>query len=376
MQVSTLSADPEAIRIISFVSKADSITITAQTSGLFAECPKCQTRSYNLHSRYVRQLSDLPWHGVAIRIHLRTRKFRCRNELCGRQVFCERLPKVVESYGRKTIRLQELFGVLAFVLGGEAGAKTAREMGLKISCDTLLRRIRRISKPSFEPVKVLGVDDFAFRRGQKYGTILVDLEKHKPIDLLPDREAETLAQWLKTHPEIEIISRDRAGAYADGSRTGAPQAKQVADRRHLLKNLGEAIERALQSRAGVINKAAEEIRQKQLCESKCFIGAGEGSMLSSRQKPPKSSPDKMQLERFRTVHRLRRAGMSIKGIGERLKMSRMTVYKYLRFEEFPERCRTGERGGKLQPYLKYVHQRFAEGCQNATQLWREVSTNG
>lgn len=145
MQVSTLSADPEAIRILSFVSNQDSITIMAQSSKLFGICPVCQSVSSSLHSRYVRQIADLPWHGVAIRIQLKTRKFRCRNELCGRKVFCERLPKVVESYGRKTVRLQELFGVLAFVLGGQAGAKTASRIGLKISGDTLLRRIRRVS---------------------------------------------------------------------------------------------------------------------------------------------------------------------------------------------------------------------------------------
>ena len=137
MQVSTLSADPEAIRILSFVSKQDSITIMAQSSMPFGICPVCQSISSSLHNNYVRRIADLPWHGVSIQIQLSTRKFRCRNELCRRKVFCERLPKVVESYGRKTVRLQELFGVLAFVLGGEAGARTACEMGLKISGDTL-----------------------------------------------------------------------------------------------------------------------------------------------------------------------------------------------------------------------------------------------
>jgi len=145
MQVSTLSADRESIRILSFVSNSDSIIIVAETSKVFGECPQFKTGSTSRHSNYLSRLADLPWHGVVIQIELNTRKFRCRNALCGQNIFCERLPKVVESYGRKTVRLQNLFGILAFVLIGEVGAKTARKIGLQTSGDTLLKHLRRTS---------------------------------------------------------------------------------------------------------------------------------------------------------------------------------------------------------------------------------------
>ncbi len=147
---------------------------------------------------------------------------------------------MVQSYARQTVRLNSALTLLAFALGGEAGAKTASDLGLRVSGDTLLRRIRRSSvqtKGSIKTPRVLGVDDFSFRRGISFGTILVDLEQRKPIDLLPDREAETLKVWLDGHPGVEIISRDRSGAYADGAARGAPNAVQIADRFHLLQNL-------------------------------------------------------------------------------------------------------------------------------------------
>jgi len=245
MNTAALLADPTATRLVCIRPSLRPITLVVTTSALWAECPSCHRRSTRVHSRYVRRVADLPWHGIAVRLELHTRRFRCRNSLCAQRIFSERQPRVVAHYARKTVRLNAALELIGFAVGGEAGARLARELGLAVSPDTLLRRLRVASQKELTTPRIIGVDDFAFRRGQRYGTLLVDLVRRCPIDLLPDREAETLSAWLKAHPGIEIVTRDRSKTYASGITDGAPTAVQIADRWHLLKNLREALERLL-----------------------------------------------------------------------------------------------------------------------------------
>lgn len=245
MPTSHLLADPTSIRLDKIIQHHSSLTLVVRVTRAGAECPRCHRPSARVHSYYTRTVADLPWHGVAVKLELRTRRLRCRNSLCTKRIFCERLPRVVACYGRKTVRLDDALRLIGFLLGGEAGARATLKLAMRTSPDTLLRRVRASVKPCSPTPRVLGVDDFAFRRGQRYATTLVDLEKHRVIDLLADRESATLAAWLKAHPGVEVVSRDRSPTYAAAITEGAPVAIQVADRFHLLLNVREALEKVM-----------------------------------------------------------------------------------------------------------------------------------
>lgn len=208
-----------------------------------ASCPLCGSASTSIHSHYRRDPTDLPWGGHPVKLVLYVRKFFCKAPACKRRVFTERLPGFVAPRARTTERLSMLLQAPAFALGGEAGARLAKRIGLTTSPATLISLIRRTPLPTPSPARVLGVDDWAKRKGRNYGTALVDLEEHRLIELLPDRETETLSRWLQEHPGAEVISRDRSERYAVGGRQGAPVATHVADRWHLLCNWREAAER-------------------------------------------------------------------------------------------------------------------------------------
>jgi transposase len=376
MPASTLLPDTAELRLDHLLSEPQSMTMVVAAARPTACCPVCQHPSARVHSRYIRSLADLPWSGTTVRLRLHTRRFFCSSLTCSRRIFTERLPKTAARYARRTTRLNEALQLMGLALGGEAGARLAARLGMGVSGDTLLRRIRQLTAADLPTPRVLGVDDWAWKKGHRYGTILVDLERHRVVDLLPDRQAETLASWLQQHPGVEVISRDRAGAYADGARRGAPQARQVADRWHLLANLGECVREWLERHRPLLQQAMPPALTR-----KPEPTVPVGSVL-----PKQKGEDRWQrlaeqrrarrLARYQQVRQLRQQGNSERTIARQLRISRKVVRRFLAAPVFPERAARPPRATLLTPYHEYLRRRWTEGCRNAAQLLREISQQG
>jgi transposase len=237
MRVSALLPEPRLVVVDHLVSEATAITLVARTVRSAVPCPDCGCLAGRVHSRDTRTAADLPWNGIRVRLRVRSRKFFCDHPNCPRAIFCERLPGLLERYARRTEQLAQTLHWIGYLLGDEAGARLAATVGFGASPSMLLRLLRARAMREVASARVLGVDDWAFRRGRRYGSMLVDLEAAKVLDLLPDRQSETLAAWLKGHPGVEWVCRDRAMADAEGVRQGAPDAEQRVDRWQLLRNV-------------------------------------------------------------------------------------------------------------------------------------------
>jgi transposase len=375
----TLLADPAVVRLNKIVSSPNSLTLVVEAAQKHALCPSCGKQSGCIHSRYTRSVSDLPWQGSAVKLELLTRRFFCDNSQCRQRIFCERLPSVVGKYARRTIRLHEALTLIGLALSGEVGGRLTLRLGMRVSPDTLLRLVRKAALQRAPTPRVLGVDDFAFRRGRSYGTILVDLERRSAVELLPDRERSTLAEWLKTHPGIEIVTRDRSRAYAEAIADGAPDAVQIADRWHILKNLYEALERLLTRQHHLIRQAVrpDGPPPQLIPESKPASISKQSPSRRSLLQPKRVGVAERRLRRlalYTDAIRLVEKGLSTEEIAEQIGKSRRTVQRWVNEGKFRHDVR--RRRSRLDSHLPFLTRRWQEGCRNISQLWRELTEQG
>lgn len=324
-------------------------------------CPECGVESGRVHSRYSRTASDLSWCAWPVKLVIHSRKFFCDNVECSRRIFAERFPGALEPFARQTERLKSRLLELVHSSNGEMASRMAKLMGFPTSGDTLIRRQRQESFDLSVP-EVLGVDEFALRRGATYSTILVDLERHRPVEVLEDRTAKPLADWLSSRPVVKIMARDRAEAYAHAGKTGAPDALQVADRFHLVKNASDALKDLVRSHRWKMPVPPD-----------------------STSSPPQPAPGRPRCEPHPTlrkqvgweaVQRCKGVGISLRAIAREVGMSRRTVRRYLNMDAPPVYPPRQPSRTKLTPHMSYLQERWAQGCHNSRQLYRELLQRG
>jgi transposase len=414
-------ADVLGFRLESLLLTPTTAVALLTSTATDAACPTCGTRSRRVHSRYRRTVADLPCHNRPLALRLVVRRFRCDQPDCSQGVFCERFPGLLAPYARSTTRLTDAHQNIGFALGGEAGARLADRLDMPTSPDTLLRRVKNAPEELIPSPRFVGVDDWAIRKGQRYGTILIDLERGRVLDILPGRDGEALKVWLREHPGVEVVSRDRWAAYAQAVSEAAPQARQVADRWHLLKNLREAVERLLArmttevheafqdppavgelSHTGEAMTAAEAdagsvTSLTPLPDSAVIIAPSDISMtegasarLTSAVAPeadtrqPSASPrrracparQRQRAERYRWVHELRGQGQSLREIARTTGLSVKSVMRYLRRKRCPD-WNPGRRvPTQLDGSLSFIEDWLNAGGRNAAQLHRELVGRG
>ena len=337
-------------------------------------CPRCGQPSRRVHSRYRRRLVDAPIAGRPVQLRLGVRRFFCDNAACATRTFAEQPATLTAPRARRTSLLRRMLSTIAVALAGRAGARLAGRLGMPTSRDSLLRLLRVLPDVQVTALPVLGVDDFALRRGHVYGSVVVDMATGGPVDLLPDREMTTFAAWLQEHPGVEVICRDRAGAYAEAARLGAPDAVQVADRWHLWHNLAGHLERSVLAHRRCLRElphpdqpapaAAQQDTTAEHAED--TVAPARELRIVTRTR-----------ERYQAITALHAEGASIAAIARTLGLDRHTVRRFVRASSLEElHAKTLQRASLLDGYTDYLHQRWIQGCTDAAALTKEITALG
>ncbi len=357
--------------------------IWVRSLGREAACPDCAMASSAVHSRYQRRLDDLPVAGHPVSILLAVRRFFCPNPVCARRTFAEQFGDLAGRRRRRTSRLLGMLTVLATALAGRTGSRVAARIAITVSRMTLLRLVRALPEPEVTVPQVLGIDDFALRKGSVYASVLVDMHTHQPIEVLPDRTAETFAAWLQEHPGVHAICRDRAGAYAEGARSGAPDAIQIADRFHPWKNLGEAVESTVVAHRACLREPEPEdsgcepeveAEQTSIATTPAPLPVPDGQLDVCGRERRLAARTR---ERFAAVQDLRAQGLSLGAIGRQLGLDHSTVRRFAYATTVDELLvKAVSRPSVLDRFKPYLNQRWNEGCHEAKQLHAELQALG
>lgn len=388
MEEPSLFALGEGLVVEQIIEETHQFIIQVRSTMPASCCPLCGNASDFVHSQYQRRVADVSCGGRAIQLHLTVRRFSCHNASCRRSIFTERLPHLVQPWAQMTKRLRETLSLLGFASCAQIAARLAPQLGLKGSASTVLRLQRAAALAPPEPFTKIGLDDFAFRRGRTYGTIIVDLDTHRVIEILPDRTVETVSAWLAAHPEITVISRDRASDYATAATLGAPQAIQTCDRWHLVKNLSEYVATFLARMRTQIRQESQEQAppreedpaaeapwlEREACEQAQDARRQARQARKTAQEHSREARQAERVDCYQHILTLKAQGLSSYEIAPRVGLSARTVRQWLADGVNTQKRR--RRPSALDAYAPYLRKRWEEGEQRGVKLYQELREKG
>jgi len=367
----------EGLELTQIEYHEDQLVLHVTATSPSALCPLCQQPAIHLHSRYRRVVKDLPCAGQQVRLILYVRKFFCETADCARKVFAERLPQFVAPWAQMTMCLSESLQTIGLATCGKLGARLASHLGITTSWMTIVRRIMALPTPQAEHVECLGLDDFAFRRGRTFGTVMVDLDAHQIVDLLPDRQANTAAAWMAAHPEITHVSHDRGAEYASAASTGAPQAVQVADRYHVCHNLSEAVQKLLARVLSEMKEASQKADGKAHTSEETVVSVEEWRPTPGVQVERTIAIRRAEREaRYQQAVLLRKQGWSNEEIARQFRVNARTVRRWFEQDVAPDTRPRRKQQSDFDPYAAYVLKRWQDGERNGTHIFQEIAAQG